>query len=210
MRNPSSPNVIGQAPGSLVERSPDERRQILEQAVADTIAHPGTWRVESQSDYDAIVTKKTNHVLHLILSIVTLGWWLPVWLIVAILNQMQKRVLTVDAYGNVSTEVEGRDVHPEGGRWRPTTRPGLWAVRLTIVWVVAALLVLPLYYIPGGQWVTGLVLYTVGSTASVGSAVLALIAIIRDRERAVSVYAALLPLLLLLVLLVLELTVGHD
>jgi hypothetical protein len=210
MRNPSTSDVIEQAPEPPAEPSSDERRQRLDEAVAATLAQPGTWRVESQSDYAAIVEKKTNHVLHLVLSVVTFGWWLPVWLIVAILNRGQKQVLTVDAYGNVSTEVEGRDVHPEGGRWRPTTRLGLWAVRLAVVWVVAALLALPFYYIPGGQWVTILVLYTVASTASVGSGVLALIAIIREKERAVSVYAALLPLLFLLLLLVLELTVGHD
>lgn len=30
--------------------------------------------------------KKTNHLLHLILTLVTVGLWLPVWIIVAIVN----------------------------------------------------------------------------------------------------------------------------
>ena len=30
--------------------------------------------------------KKTNHILHLLLSIVTSGWWLPIWMLIAISN----------------------------------------------------------------------------------------------------------------------------
>ena len=30
---------------------------------------------------------KTNHVLHLLLSVFTLGLWLPVWLIIAVSNR---------------------------------------------------------------------------------------------------------------------------
>ena len=84
--------MSGQAPQPPGEKSPDERRQALAQAVADTLAQSGKWRVESQSDYDAIVVKgkRTNHVLHLILSVVTMGSWLPVWLILVIVNREQK------------------------------------------------------------------------------------------------------------------------
>jgi uncharacterized membrane protein len=55
-----------------------------------------------------------------------------------------------------------------------------------------------------------LVLYAPAFAAAIGSGVLGPIAIIRDKERALSVYAAVAPLLFLLVLLVLELAVGHD
>ncbi len=34
--------------------------------------------------------KKTNHVLHVILSVLTLGLWIPVWIGVAIVNSMRK------------------------------------------------------------------------------------------------------------------------
>lgn len=30
--------------------------------------------------------KKTNHILHLLLSIVTSGWWMPIWMLIAISN----------------------------------------------------------------------------------------------------------------------------
>lgn len=34
--------------------------------------------------------KKTNHVLHLLLSIVTVGVWIPVWIVIAVVNSMRK------------------------------------------------------------------------------------------------------------------------
>ncbi len=30
--------------------------------------------------------KKTNHILHLLLSIVTSGWWMPIWMLIAVSN----------------------------------------------------------------------------------------------------------------------------
>lgn len=209
--------MSGQAPQPPGEKSPDERRQALAQAVADTLAQSGKWRVESQSDYDAIVVKgkRTNHVLHLILSVVTMGSWLPVWVILAIVNQEQKHLLTVDAHGKVSTQVEGLIVRPmastKAGRViLPTTRLGWWAVRLGGVAVVIGLATAPIYlWVPGGEWVN-LVLGLPAFAAAVGSGVIAPIAIIRDKERALSVYAALIPLLFLLVFVVIEVLVGGE
>lgn len=217
MRNLSSSDVTGRAPQPPGEKSSDERRQILAQAVANALAQPGRWRVESQSDYNAVVIKgkRTNHVLHLILSLVTFGFWLPVWLILAIMNQEQKHLLTVDAHGNVSTQVEGLVVRTVASAKArrvilPTTRLGWWAVRLASVAALVALLAAPIYLlVPGGEWVNA-VLGTPAFAAAVGSGVLAPIAIIRDKERALSVYAALIPLLFLLVFTVLELTVFPE
>jgi len=41
--------------------------------------------------------RKTSHVLHLILSVITFGLWIPVWILVAISNamhngQMERRI----------------------------------------------------------------------------------------------------------------------
>lgn len=33
--------------------------------------------------------KRTSHVLHLILSLVTVGFWVPVWLLVALSNSIE-------------------------------------------------------------------------------------------------------------------------
>ena len=35
--------------------------------------------------------KSTSHVLHLILSLVTVGLWIPVWIIVALSNSIENR-----------------------------------------------------------------------------------------------------------------------
>ncbi len=36
--------------------------------------------------------KKTNHILHLLLSIVSAGIWLPIWVIVALVNAFRSDV----------------------------------------------------------------------------------------------------------------------
>ena len=33
--------------------------------------------------------KKTSHLLHLVLSIITMGFWLPVWVLVALSNGIE-------------------------------------------------------------------------------------------------------------------------
>lgn len=35
--------------------------------------------------------KSTSHVLHLILSLITLGFWVPVWIIVTLSNSIENR-----------------------------------------------------------------------------------------------------------------------
>lgn len=86
---------------STVQTS-DQRKSALGMAVSREVAS-GNWRVESQSDYQAVLAKggSTNHVLHLILSLITLGLWLFVWPFVWLLNQRKTLILSVDEYGNV-------------------------------------------------------------------------------------------------------------
>ena len=35
--------------------------------------------------------KSTSHVLHLILSLITVGFWVPVWIIVTLSNSIENR-----------------------------------------------------------------------------------------------------------------------
>lgn len=81
----------------------DERSAALERYVLDAGRHG--WRVQSQTPTTAqlLKGKPTNHVLHLILSIITLGLWLVVWILVVIFAGQKQRVVTVDNYGNVHT-----------------------------------------------------------------------------------------------------------
>lgn len=80
----------------------DQRKQALANAVAREVGNG--CRVESQTDFQAVVVKgkRPSHLLHLILSLVTLGIWIPVWILVAIFGGEKRKVLMVDAWGNVS------------------------------------------------------------------------------------------------------------
>lgn len=78
----------------------DLKRQ-LAQAVAREVA--AGYRVESQTDVNAVLVKGkgTNHVLHLILTLITFGMWGVVWIIMYFINQEKRIILTVDEYGQV-------------------------------------------------------------------------------------------------------------
>lgn len=46
--------------------------------------------LEMQYQATILAKYKTNHVLHLLLSIITVGFWIPVWLLVALSNGMER------------------------------------------------------------------------------------------------------------------------
>lgn len=77
-----------------------ERRAILAQRIAEQAGHG--YRVESQMEFQAIMVRghRTNHVLHLILSVLTLGLWLIVWFAVAAFGGEKREMIVVDEYGN--------------------------------------------------------------------------------------------------------------
>lgn len=60
-------------------------------------------RVESQSELNAILVsgKPINHILHLILTVVTCTAWGLVWIVLAFVGGERRIVLNVDDYGNV-------------------------------------------------------------------------------------------------------------
>lgn len=88
-------------PSTTTEATPDQRKRALSQAVNNRVA--GGYRVQSQTDTDAILVKgkPTNHILHLILSLVTFGFWFLVWPIIWLINKETRLILSVDDYGNV-------------------------------------------------------------------------------------------------------------
>lgn len=79
--------------------TPEERSERLAQLISQ-YAREG-WRVESQSATQAqlVKGKPTNHVLHLLLSLVTLGIWIPVWICVAIFGGEKHKLVTVNERG---------------------------------------------------------------------------------------------------------------
>jgi hypothetical protein len=80
-----------------------DTRRALANAVASECARGG-WRVESQTEVNAILAKgkRTSHGLHIFLSIITAGFWLPVWAIMWFMNREQRLILGVDEYGNIT------------------------------------------------------------------------------------------------------------
>ena len=89
---------------AAVDATNEQRKQALAEAVGREVG--GGWHVESQSDYQAILVRpgtKVNHLLHLVLTLLTLGFWLFVWVPVAILKKRDRhKVVQVDGYGNVT------------------------------------------------------------------------------------------------------------
>ena len=77
----------------------DQRRDQLTALVTDWVARG--YRVEIRNDYDAVVSKskRTSHVLHLLLTIITAGLWIPVWIIVTINNRTRRYRISIDESG---------------------------------------------------------------------------------------------------------------
>ena len=53
------------------------------------------WRVESETDYHVVMVRghRVNHILHLMLSLVTVGIWIPVWILLMIFGGEKRRVI---------------------------------------------------------------------------------------------------------------------
>lgn len=100
---PSDPNLPqGYGPPvSMPKATPDQRQASLAQAVGFNVSRGA--RVESQTPYQAVLVfgNRTNHVLHAIITFFTCGIWGFVWLILGVTNKEQRRVLSVDEYGQI-------------------------------------------------------------------------------------------------------------
>ena len=85
-------------------KTADERKEALAISVTNSIAMGR--RVESQSDYQAVLVKgkPVNHVLHLILTLVTAGFWSPIWIALVIFGGEKREVARVDEWGNASIQ----------------------------------------------------------------------------------------------------------
>ena len=88
----------------VAKKSPEERKELLARAVANEIRQG--WRVESQTDYQAVIVRgqRPNHILHLILTIITVGLWGLVWIAVVALGGEKRGVIEIDAYGNTNIQ----------------------------------------------------------------------------------------------------------
>ena len=89
---------------TVSKKSPEERKELLARAVANEIRQG--WRIESQTDYQAVIVRgqRPNHMLHLILTLVTLGLWGLVWIAVVALGGEKRGVIDIDPYGNTNIQ----------------------------------------------------------------------------------------------------------
>ncbi len=85
-------------------KTPDERKALLAQNVGQAVARGA--RVESQSDYQAVVVygRRVNHALHAVLSILLLGLWLLVWVLLAVTGGEKRQLIQVDEFGNITIQ----------------------------------------------------------------------------------------------------------
>jgi hypothetical protein len=79
----------------------EERSAALDNAVINYTRMGWRTLTRSATQAQMVKGKRTNHILHLLLSLVTLGFWIPVWIIVAIAGGEKQRLLTVDEFGIV-------------------------------------------------------------------------------------------------------------
>ncbi|GAB2756478.1 hypothetical protein GCM10027020_05750 [Nocardioides salsibiostraticola] len=86
-------------PEVLVDLDHNQRVEALNAEIARRVE--SKWTVETRSDYQAVMSYggTTNHVFHLILTILTGLWWLPVWALiwgaVHVLNLSSQDIATV-------------------------------------------------------------------------------------------------------------------
>lgn len=79
-----------------------QRSQILDQTLIAKASQGG--RLETRTATTAVVVagKPINHILHLLLSVFSCGFWVPVWLMMTVFTGEQRRILNVDQFGQVS------------------------------------------------------------------------------------------------------------
>ena len=102
-------NRVAQVGEGRVKVSPELRKELLAQSLANQLSQSGQWRVESQTDHYAIVVggKPVNHILHLILTLLTLGVWIIVWILAVIAGGETRFKISIDEYGNGTNQKLG-------------------------------------------------------------------------------------------------------
>ena len=85
-------------------KSSAERKELLARAVSNEVRQG--WRIESQNDYQAVIVRgqRPNHILHLILTLVTFGVWGIVWIALVAFGGEKRGVVEVDEYGHTNLQ----------------------------------------------------------------------------------------------------------
>ena len=87
-------------------RSGEERKARLDAFVFAKLANPN-FSIVQRDEFRVLLRfqRKTNHIAHLLGSIFTFGFWLPVWFILSVTNSPYSKEISIDEYGYI-TEVK--------------------------------------------------------------------------------------------------------
>jgi hypothetical protein len=91
---------VSASTGEPGRKSPEERKALLDSALQLWGARG--FRIENRSDFQATVSKgkEIRHVLHIVLSFLTAGMWLFVYIPLWLLTGIRRRMVSIDEYGN--------------------------------------------------------------------------------------------------------------
>ena len=89
--------------------TPTEREARMQEALIDAARFGQVSLLGPFQAQVVIPAHKINHVLHLLLTIVTAGLWVIVWLVMAAQQEPEERhIVTVDEYGGLWVDDEPR------------------------------------------------------------------------------------------------------
>ena len=96
-----SRSIISQQEG-LVELVDSDRIELLRNFVVRQVANGAS--IELQENFSAVLIwgRRPNHILHLLLSVVTFGFWIIVWFFIAINSGEKRRLYEIDKFGRIS------------------------------------------------------------------------------------------------------------
>ncbi len=88
-------------------KATDEREQILARSLQDYSAQG--WRIETRSEFQATVAKRTafSYGLNVFLTIITFGLWKVVLVHTGGRTGVKRHTVTVDEFGNVADQAAG-------------------------------------------------------------------------------------------------------
>ena len=86
----------------MQKKTVDERRELLAHEIRFRVGRE--YRIESQADFQAVLVRghRVNHILHLIITLVTCFLWGIVWILLVIADGEKRLVVSVDEWGNVN------------------------------------------------------------------------------------------------------------
>ena len=88
----------------MEKASENEKANKLALAISTEVSKG--WRVESQSQIQAVLVKgkPINNTLHIVLSVLTVGTWLLIYVPILLVNRRQTKIIRVDEFGNTLFE----------------------------------------------------------------------------------------------------------